>query len=372
MESTPKSLTPTDSWVALLGRGQADADGIEDYCHYLGKALQRRGVALSVSRVDWQRLGWKVALAQLQRESREWRGQWVLVQYTALAFSSRGFPFRALEVLRILRRNGVRCAVVFHDPFRHGGRRLRDRFRGNFQEWVIRRLFAMADAGIFPDPLAKIGWLPRETSKAFSIPIGANIPEPSAVRAKRGNEEPKTAVVFCLSLDAVVAEEIQDLAVAAQTAHEQGARFHLIFLGRGTDEARSEISSAFSEIQIEATVLGVMKPEEVAEILANADAMLCVRGKLYPRRGSAIAGIACGLPILGYSGATEGTPIDEAGALLVGYRDAAALGHVLARVLSETKLAGELHTRSAAAYRRYFSWSIIADEFLRALNERNE
>jgi hypothetical protein len=54
--------------------------------------------------------------------------------------------------------------------------------------------------------------------------------------------------------------------------------------------------------------------------------MLCVRGKLFPRRGSALAGIACGLPIIAYAGATEGTPLAEAGIELVPYRDCEVLG----------------------------------------------
>lgn len=371
MESTPKAVAPTESWVALLGRGQVDADGIEDYCRYLGEALALRGVSLAVYRLDWERVGWPDALAQMRRESRGWRGCWVLVQFTALAFSSRGFPFRALSVLRTLRRNGARCAVVFHDPFRQGGRRVRDRLRGEIQEWVIRRIFDMADADIFPDPLPKIEWLPRGNSKAFSIPIGANIPELKIARNERNSRLSKTVAVFCLSLDAVVAEELVDLATAARVACEKSLNFRLVFSGRGTEEARSAIAAAFRGIPIDISILGLLKPEKVAETLTSADVMLCVRGMLYPRRGSAIAGIACGLPILGYAGAADGTAIAEAGIVLVPYRDAAALGEALVRVLTEPALSEELRQRSVAAYEKYFSWDRISDAFLRALRERN-
>jgi glycosyltransferase involved in cell wall biosynthesis len=371
MGSTPKAVAPAESWVALLGRGQTGADGIEDYCRYLGTALEKRGVALSVVRVDWQRLGWPRALALLQQESREWHGRWVLVQYTALAYSSRGFPFRTLQVQRILRRNGARCAVVFHDPFRQGGRRLRDQLRGAVQDWVIHQIFTQADAGIFPDPLFKFEWLPPGDSKAFSIPIGANIPEPQIGGGNGDTGKPKTVVVFCLSLDVVVAEELHDISLAVQTACERGANFNLVFLGRGTQEARRAIFGAFRGIPVVTSVLGILEPERVAEILAGADAMLCVRGMLYPRRGSAIAGIACRLPIIGYAGAAEGTPIAEAGVLLVGYRDGVAMGQALARVLAEPELARELRSRSESVYKRYFSWGVIADSYLRALGERS-
>jgi glycosyltransferase involved in cell wall biosynthesis len=371
MELTPKAVAPTESWVALLGRGQVDADGIEDYCRYLGVALKSRGVALSISRVEWQLLGWPSALARLRRESRAWRGRWVLMQYTALGFSSRGFPFCALIVMHILRRSGVRCAVVFHDPFRQGGRRFRDRMRGSFQDWVIRGIFRMADVGIFADPLSKIEWLPRGTSKAFSIPIGANIPEPSKNPEDRKDAKLATVAVFCLTLTPVVVEELHDLAVAARVACEKGASFRLLFLGRGTGEARAAILNAFRNIPVEISVQGLLKPQAVADMLSSADAMLCVRGMLYPRRGSAIVGIACGVPILGYAGMAEGTPIAEAGVLLVPYRDAEALGQSLAHVLSEPALAEELRRRSLCAYDKCFSWDLIADSVLSCLGKQN-
>jgi len=365
----PKAGAPSETWIGVLGRGQDGADGIQDYCTHLGKGLASRGVTLRVSRVEWRRLGWRRALAELRRESRAWRGDWVLLQYTALGFSSRGFPLRAVTVMRILRGNGARCAVVFHDPFRQGGRRLRDRLRGTVQEWVIRRIFELSERAIFPDPLSKIPWLPKQSTKGVCIPIGANIPEcPVVANGDAKNEGGlKTVVVFCLSLDAVMAEEMRDLSVAARTACEKGARFRLIFLGRGTAEAREAISAAFLGVPVEISILGILDAEKVAEVLSGADIMLCVRGMIYPRRGSAIAGIASGLAVLGYAGEAEGTPLVEAGVILVPYRDAAALGRELAKVLGDSALEAELREKSHRAYGQYYSWDLIAGAFRRAL-----
>ena len=370
MTSTTPSASEVDTWVALLGRGQDKADGIQDYCHFLGEALGRHGVSLQISRVDWPHLGWRRALAGLRRDCQSWRGRWVLFQYTALAFSSRGFPLRALAVLRILRKNGARCAVVFHDPFRQGGRAALSHLRGEIQEWVIRRMLSFADRAIFPDPLSKVVWLPKNSAKAITIPIGANIPEPllSAQADCSEYEAPKAVAVFCLSLDTLVlAEELKDLSVAAQTACDSGARFRLIFLGHGTEEAREAIAMAFRSMPVDISVLGLLSPQKVTEALSGAHAMLCVRGKLYPRRGSAIAGIACGLPIVGYAGEAEGTPLAEAGILFVPYRDGVAMGKALARVLSNPALALELEEKSRRVQREYYSWDLIAAKFIEAL-----
>ena len=88
--------------------------------------------------------------------------------------------------------------------------------------------------------------------------------------------------------------------------------------------------------------------------------MLCVRGPLYPRRGSAIAAIACGLPIIAFGGAAEGTPIGEAGVELVPSADRDALGTALTRVLADRSAWNQLHEKSLIAHRKYFSWDVVA------------
>jgi glycosyltransferase involved in cell wall biosynthesis len=95
--------------------------------------------------------------------------------------------------------------------------------------------------------------------------------------------------------------------------------------------------------------------------------MLCVRGRLFPRRGSAMAGVTCGLPIVAYAGASEGTPLAEAGIELVPYRDVAALSRSLGRILEDRGHWEELHIRSLRAQEKYFSWKAIAENFLSAL-----
>jgi glycosyltransferase involved in cell wall biosynthesis len=108
----------------------------------------------------------------------------------------------------------------------------------------------------------------------------------------------------------------------------------------------------------------VLDAAQVSDVLAQSDAMLCVRGRVYHRRGSAIAGIACGLPIVGYAGETNGTPLDNAGLVLVPYRDARAAGAALSRVLQDADFHRELQEKSMRAQRQYFSWTLIATAFV--------
>ncbi|HXJ17033.1 MAG TPA: glycosyltransferase [Candidatus Polarisedimenticolia bacterium] len=362
------SSTAGRTWIAILGRPDYPTDGVQDYCEFLGRALEPHGVQWEIVRVDWMRKGWLGALRELKSQSVHYRGKWVVLQYTAFAWSRRGFPIGVLAVLSILRRRGARCAVVFHEPFRQGGSRWLDRLRGACQSGVIRRLYSVAEKSIFPEPLEKIGWLPGDKSKAAFIPIGANVPErlPPAAAAEK-NRVAKTVAVFCVTGPPHARVEIDDISEAARVSAENGAKLRFLFFGRGTPEAREEIAHAFRDIPAEVSVLGLLSASEISDVLARSDALLCVRGAIYSRRGSAIAGLACGLPIVGYKGPETGFPFTEGGLELVPYRDRAALAKALSRVLADDRLRDQLRHRSMRAHAGYFSWESIAERFVTEL-----
>lgn len=354
--------------VALLGRQDSPTDGVHDYCEFLGRALSHRGIEMTITRVDWIKKGWVAALRDLWRTSKAWRGGWVILQYTALAWSRRGFPFGALAAVAMLRCRGVRCGIVFHEPNRAGGARWSDWIRGSCQSWVIRRTYGLASKAIFADPLESICWLPKGHSKAAFIPIGANIPtRVSAAANLRGSGEGRTVAIFCVTGAPHASIEIEEIAHTARSAISSGAPLRFVFFGRGTSEAREQIECAFRDIPVEVSVLGLLDASEIGRVLANSDVMLCVRGAIYPRRGSAIAGISCGLPIVCYRGPESTFPITEAGLELVPYRDRDALGKAVRRVLSDDLLRQELRRRSVQAHDNYFSWDSIAMRFAREL-----
>jgi glycosyltransferase involved in cell wall biosynthesis len=365
-------ITQKETWIALLGRRDTPVDGVEDYCTFLGRALGARGSELKLARVPWIENGWIAALRWLAHESAAWRGKWVIVQYTALSWSRHGFPVFALAVLAVLRRGGARVAVVFHEPMRQGGSRLLDRFRGACQDWVIRKLYRGATTAIFADPLETIAWLPKNDAKAAFIPIGGNIPEPAPRQEVSAVQDgaAKTVAVFCVGDPPYREREVADIAHAIRIAVTNGSKIRLVFVGRGTEEARQEIDRAFEAVPAQISNLGLQSADEVSRILASSNAMLCVRGKLFSRRGSALAGVACGLPIIGYAGAAEGTHLAEAGVELVPYGDREALGAALTRVLRDSSRWQELRRRSLCAQEKYFSWDKIAESFMNALGAK--
>src|SRR5260370_29815653 len=80
----------TQPVVALLGRRDEPTDAVEQYCLHLGAALRAHDFAMEIVRVQWNERGWPVALRNLRQKAAAWRGRWVLLQYTALAWSPRG------------------------------------------------------------------------------------------------------------------------------------------------------------------------------------------------------------------------------------------------------------------------------------------
>jgi glycosyltransferase involved in cell wall biosynthesis len=353
------------SFIALLGRREMPTDGVQDYCHFLGEALGRQGIGMKTVGVDWDGLGWLPAMWKLHRQSADWRGAWVVVHYTALSWSRRGFPLAVLLVLSILRRRGVRCAVLFHEPTRQSGpSRLRDSIRGEFQEWVIRRSFRAAERAIFTVPLELVSWLDGDISKACYIPIGANIPEriPARPCPPANSSHLKTVAIFCVSLGQSRFLEIADVAFAAERVQSSVGNVRFLVLGKGSTEARAEIEAALRGKGAEVSVLGTLPAERVADSLSGADVLLYVSGWVAQSRGSALAGVACGLPIVGYAGASR-EPIYEAGVELAPYRDREALGQALVRVLKDAALRSELSRRSVVAQQRHFAWDSIASRY---------
>ena len=230
-------------------------------------------------------------------------------------------------------------------------------------------MYFHAHKAVFPVPLETIAWLPKGERRAVFIPIRANIPTNVAkAMSAEHNSKVKTIAVFCLSGPPNVFLEIEDISEAARSAVRAGLKVRFVFLGRGTSEAQARVENSFRDIPMEIVFLGLLHPDEIEQVLAHSDVMLCVRGAITPRRGSAIAGIACALPIVGYKGLGTRFPITDAGLALATYRDKHALANALCEVIADEHIRQELRNRSRRAHEKYFSWGKIAERFVTELS----
>jgi glycosyltransferase involved in cell wall biosynthesis len=352
--------------VALVGKRDEPTDGVADYCAWLGEALGSCGYELHTFRVRWPELGWSAALAELNEISKEWRGCWVLLQYTVMAWSRRGFPGRVPGIVSALRKNGARCGVVFHDFNPFPGDRIIDRVRRAYQVRILSRIYQLVDLASFTVPLDKVAWAPSNDRKAVFIPVGANCPEPVVFPSH--SEGIKTVAVYGVTGGAQMNQEVNKIGYALKHVRSRAGALRLVVFGRGSQEATSALRSEFAGTQIEVEILGLVSPADVSQTMVRADVLLFIRGGISTRRGSAIAGIACGLPIVGFESADTAWPLTEAGLLLVSEGDREALSDALTKVLSDPELRQSLQQHSRRAQQQYFSWPAIARRFAAVLN----
>jgi glycosyltransferase involved in cell wall biosynthesis len=355
--------------IALLGRKDVPTDAVEEYCRYLGDALLPHGFQMQIRRVPWELHGWRQSLRALRLQSAGWRDTWVLVQYTALAWSGRGFPLRFPRVLRILKSAGARVAVVFHDVEPFSSPRLIDRLRRRVQSRTMRRALATADEFVFTVPPEKLSWLKEVPTNARFIPVGANLPFPQTPASRVSGDIP-TVGVFSITGGEQGARETQLILGAVQHASQKVGRVRLSVFGRHSELREGILRQGLQNFRVDLSVEGVVEPEQVVNRLASCDVLLFVRNGISTRRSSAIAGIAAGLPVIAYSNSETAPPITDAGVVLVSSSAPGELNDALVRVLSDESFRDEQAARSRAAYKAHFSWPAIAERFAALLNSR--
>lgn len=350
-------------WL-LLGRRDTPTDGIEDYCQLLAGALGRRGHKTEVVRLSWMDRGWWAGLWGMRKALTRSRVEWVIMQFTPLMWSRRGFPVRALAVAGVVRLAGISLCTLIHDPSGFPGKRLRDRTRRAVQHGVMRALVRISQQSVVTVERKEVPWLSADARHApRTIPVGSNI-LPAAVGSRDGDD------IFTISIFAITEgrrdEAYQIAEVANRVASELGG-VQLLLFGRGVEIAAPWVEQkAGTGVRIRAN--GVLPSHDVSDWLRRSNAMLFIRGTVSSRRTTVISAIAHGLPVVGYRGEETGQVITEAGVSLVPSGDAAGLVRELVRIASDPQWAAELRQRSADAYERYFSWDRIAGLFVETLS----
>jgi hypothetical protein len=356
--------------VLLLGRKDEPTDAVEEYCEYLREELGNRSMKGEIVRVPWNERGWAEALDELRRTAASWRGRWVFLQYTALAWSGRGFPRQVPRALRLLKDAGGRVGVVFHDAEPFAGTRAVDILRRQVQVRVMRQMLQIADLALFTVSLEVVSWL-RSASKAIFIPVGANLPA-NFMEMQKDNEGVSNPAVTRIAVYGITGgtagrEECSEIANALRFAAERGTKLEVHVFGRGAAERETELRENLKDTPVALRFGGLLPADRVASAIQNADATLFVRGPISTRRGSAIAGIACSKPVIAYRGKETAPPITEAGVVLVSRGNPAELGEAVLRIATDAAYREELSARSARAQEHYFSWRAIADRYVEAM-----
>jgi len=347
--------------IALLGRKDQPTDAVEEYCRHLSQSLQAHDIQLEIRRVPWELHGWPASLDALRLMAMQWRGRWVLVQYTALAWSARGFPHRILRVFNILKNAGARIGVVFHDVEPFAAVTLSAKFRRWIQLRAMRQILSRADLAVFTVPIAKIDWLsPAPPANAIFIPVGPNLP---VTASSSVSHQPPTVAVFSITGGDAGIRETQTIVSAVRFASQKLGSLRLSVFGRHSEWREAELREGLRDVPVAISVEDVLPDDQVAQRFCDSDVLLFVRGGISSRRSSAVAGIACGLPVIASANSETAPPITDAGVVLVSLDDQEELNAALVRVLSDSPYRHALAARSRAIYKHYFSWPVIAQSY---------
>jgi len=365
----------TERVIALLGRRDEPTDAVEEYCGYLGTVLAEHSFELQIRRVPWNEHGWPASLNALRLQAESWRNTWVLVQYTGLAWSARGFPQRFLRVLDVLRKAGARIVVVFHDAEPFGGARLVDRIRRSVQVRVMRDAVAFSDYSVMTVPAARLSWLRESPDNVFFIPVGANLPQPLLQQDHGALHEPPTIAVYSITGGVPGDRETEQIVRAVRYAAQKIGSLRLLVFGRHAEVREEALRAGLRDCPVEVCVEGVIEGDTLVERFAASDILLFLRGTISSRRGSAIAGIACGLPVIGFRGTETDAPISDAGVILFEddldcEKTASRVGEAVVKIFSDETYRRDLNSRSRRTQEEVFSWQAIARRFSKLLQRK--
>ena len=179
-----------------------------------------------------------------------------------------------------------------------------------------------------------------------------------------------TIGVFSITGGESGARETRVIIAAVRHASKKIGKLRLSVFGRSAELRETVLRDGLKDMPVELSVEGIVDPAQVVQKLSACDVLLFIRGPISSRRSSAIAGIACGLPVIAYSGSETAAPITDAGVVLVSPDQPDDLNSALVRVLSDAAYRMNLAARSRAAYETYFAWPAIASRFSALLNTR--
>lgn len=359
--------------IALLGRRDEPTDAVEEYCRHLGEGLAAHNFQLELRRVPWDQHGWSASLAALRLQAQAWRETWILLQYTALAWSARGFPRRFLQVMRVLRKAGARTAVVYHDAQPFSGTRFIDRLRREIQIRIMRAALASADHAVFTVASDRMSWHVTGTRNSSFIPVGANLPFAFAPQQHQEIHSPPAIAVYSITGGTAGERETRLINGAVSRASQKLGPLRLLVFGRHAEIRETALREGLRDRPIALEICGVIDDRELLQRFAASDLLLFVRGTISSRRSSAIAGIVCGMPVIAFEGKETASPITEAGVILIAAEQGeselqAELGEAIVRVLTDQEFRVQLVNRSRTAQEQFFSWPSIAARYAEFLN----
>jgi glycosyltransferase involved in cell wall biosynthesis len=367
------------TWAILTGEYPPQPGGVSDYTRQVARGLAEAGDEVHVwttpspqapprdPGVEVHRLPGRFgpgSLVCLQRGLRRLRGPVrLLVQYVPHAFGWKAMNLPFCWWLGAQRRAAV--WVMFHEvatpvdssqPLRH---RLLGRVTRLMAAAVVRaadRLFVSIPAWermlrpLAPRSAPAVNWLPVPSNV-----VAAPAPEAAARIRARLTPDPAASVIGHFGTYGSLITPL--LKSALPPLLERDARRVALLLGRNGDKFASEMERDYPHLRGRLVAPGGLPEAETAAHLAACDLLL----QPYPdgvssRRGSFMAGLAAGLPVVTTEGWLSEPLWRETGAVSLAPIDAPeALVSATEDLLAHPARRAELAARAGALYRKRFS-----------------
>jgi hypothetical protein len=187
--------------------------------------------------------------------------------------------------------------------------------RRRVQLAVMRRAAQLADRIVSTTSPDRVPSMqdPEIRAKTLLLPVDSYLPSTQPKVQRNGNRVPMIIVFGFTNFSS----ETSMVAWVLSRAAEIVGPLHLTVYGRGAKVASRMLLPLLAGSAVELEGFGILEGKVDSSLLTNADVQLFVRSDRSSRRGSGIAGIACGLPIIGLSDTETAFPITEAGVRLV-------------------------------------------------------
>jgi glycosyltransferase involved in cell wall biosynthesis len=342
-----------DGSVLVVYQTTGAIDAIDQYSRLLVEALRERGVSVGYE-------GHGPRSAQGAREPP----QWVLLQYNPYAYGRFGVaPALLRDTLAMRRKTGARLVVMVHeawiamnDPKSYAV--------GLWQRGQLRALLMLAD-GVMTSTEA----LAREVgADAVHAPIGSNITPanvtPERARASFGMDARLIVGLFGREHESRALGHVE--AAIAELARSHGAD-GLAVLNIGADAAPITTPPGVPVI-----APGAVSEAEVSKHLLASDVILLpFTDGLSTRRGTLMAALAHGKPVVGLRGSNTDKVLDQAaGALvLVGSGDPGDYARAVCALCADPDRMHAVGARARELYESCFDWPLAAQRVVSLLSE---
>lgn len=368
--TSPGPVAAPLTWAILTGEYPPQRGGVADYTRLLAHSLAAQGDQVHVWAPDCPGAGSESgiqvhrlpghygpkALAQLSRDLKELPDSArLLVQYVphAYGYKAMNVPFALWLAAR-----KQPLWVMYHEvayPIRRG-QPLKHNALGLVTRGMASAVARKAERIFISIP----GWenlLPKSAPKIW-LPVPSNIPttaNPQRVQQIRERYAPQGELLIG-HFGTYGAELSQVLHELLPGILERDSRRKLLLLGHGSDRFRQELNASGDRVHS----TGALPGEELAAHLSACDLMI----QPYPdgvstRRGSMMAALALGLPIV----TTQG-PLTEP--IWTEARAAAFLPQ-LEELLASPQLRREIGHNAATVYRERFDIANTIQELRREL-----